>query len=259
MALIRAVAFYSLVIYVPLMVQGVLGGTSESARNALTTFAVPVILGAVVAGFLVARNLGYRTLLLAGLALFGTGLWLVGQMGVDTGQAQLLPILALAGLGVGVTQVTIVLALQNSVPVEYMGTASSLAQFFTNLAGTVGVGLLGTYQANVLAKGVQSILASAAVSQLPPDALQILGDVAALSRALTSPEMAARIPPQLLAALRGALASSLQSTFMVGLLLTAVALAVSLFVRGSATQQVGRLSVLGSRVDPPGTQGGAEG
>ncbi len=236
-AFIRAVAFYALIIYVPLLVQGVLGGTTENARNALITFAGPVILGAVIAGFLVARNISYRTLLIVGLALFGIGLWLVSQMSRTTNQSVLLRDLVLAGFGVGITQVTIVLALQNSVAREHMGTASSLAQFLTNLAGTVGVSLLGVYQSNLLMNGVTPILTSASLKQLPPQAAQILNDAANLGRVLTSPEAAAQLPSQLLDMLRGALEHSLNSVFQVGLVLTAIALLVSLFMRGSASEK----------------------
>ncbi len=248
-ALIRAVAFYSLIIYIPLLVQGVLGGTSESARNALTVFAVPVILGAVVAGFLVARNVSYRALLMGGLALFGAGLWLVSQIGVATSQGALLWDVALAGLGVGLTQVTIVLALQNSVAREHMGTASSLAQFLTNLAGTVGVTLLGVYQSNLLADGIKPILALPALKQLPAQAAQMVSDVANLGRVLTSPEAAAQLPSQLIDALRGALERSLHGVFQIGLVLATLALLVSLFVRGSAAGQTGGVAMAGVAAD----------
>lgn len=234
-ALIRAVAFYSMIIYIPLWVQGVLGGTSESARNALTVFAVPVILSAVVGGFLVARNVSYRTLLIVGLALYSIGLWSVSQMSMAAGQDELFRNMILAGVGVGLTQVTIVLALQNSVPLEYMGTASSLAQFFTNLAGTVGVGLLGIYQSNRLADAVKPI-----ITLRPPSTqvVQALSDITNLGRVLTTPALAAQLPSELITALRGALESSLQSVFQVGLVLTMIALLVSLFMRGSAVARV---------------------
>jgi hypothetical protein len=248
--LIRAVAFYSLIIYVPLLVQGVLGGTSESARNALTVFALPGILGAVAAGFLVARNIGYRTLMVGGLALTGAGLWLVSQVGMATGEDELLRYLALAGFGVGLTQVTIILALQNSVALEHMGTASSLAQFLNNLAGAVGVTLLGAYQANLLAEGVKPILASPALKQLPAQAAQMLGNTASLGRVLTSPAAAAQLPSQLIAALRGALESSLHSVFQVGLVLTILAMLVSLFMRGSAAGQPGRVALADVAANP---------
>lgn len=236
-AFIRAVAFYSFIIYVPLLVQGVMGGTSEGARNALTVFAFPAILGAVLAGFLVARNVGYRTLLAGGLGFYAIGLWLVSQMGMATGQGELLGSLALAGFGVGLTQVTIILALQNSVTVEHMGTASSLSQFLTNLAGAVGVTLLGAYHSNLLADEVSPLLTPSTLGQLSPGTAQMLSDAANLGRVLTSPAVAAQLPSQVVTALRGALESSLHGVFQVGLILTIFALLVSLLMRGSAVPQ----------------------
>ncbi len=244
-ALVRAVAFYSLIVYLPLLVQGVLGGTSENARNVLTTFSIPVILGAVVAGFLVARNIGYRALLGGGLALFAGGLWLVSQMGSTFNQALLLRNVILAGFGVGVTQVTIVLAIQNSVDRAYMGTASSLAQFLTNLAGTVGVSLLGVYQSNLFASRLGSILTPAVLKQLPSQVARFLDNATNVGQILTNPTLAVQLPPQLMTALRGALESSLQGVFQVGLILTILALLASLFMRGSANEQPGRVAVVG--------------
>ncbi len=252
--LIRAVAQYALIIYLPLLVQGVFAGTSEDARNALTVFALPGIAAAVAAGFLVARNVGYRTLIVGGLAISGISLWLLSGIGNATGQGRLLPVVALGGLGVGAVGVTITLAIQNSVALEEMGIASSLAQFLNNLAGAVGVTLLGTYQAGLLADGVRSALASA--PQLPSQVAARLSDPATLDRLLTSPTAAAQLPPALMAALRGALESSLHSVFFVALALTAAALLVSLFVRGSAASAQPRLqpgAVLAvAAIDPPG-------
>jgi hypothetical protein len=174
----------------------------------------------------------------------------VSRIGAATGEGALLWDVALAGLGVGLTQVTIVLALQNSVARENVGTASSLAQFLTNLAGTVGVTLLGVYQSNLMAEGVKPILASPALQQLPAQAAPMLGNAASLGRVLTSPAAAAQLPSQLVAALRGALENSLHSVFQVGLGLAILALLVSLFMRGSAAGQPGRVALADVAANP---------
>lgn len=236
---IRAVAQYALIIYLPLLVEGVFAGTSEDARNVLTVFALPGIAAAVGAGFLVGRNGGYRTIIAGGLAISGVGLWVLTGIGAVTGQAALTPAVALAGAGVGAVGVTVTLAIQNSVAVEEMGIASSLAQFLNNLAGAVGVTLLGAYQAGLLADGVRSVLASG--PQLPPQIAAAVSDPATLDRLLVNVGAAAELPPALMVALRGALESSLHAVFFVGLALTIAALAVSLFVRGSAATAQPRL------------------
>ncbi len=233
-AFIRAVATYALILYVPLLVEGVRGGTAEDVRNALTVFALPGIVGAVVAGLLVGQDAPYRLVMGGGLVLSGAGLWLVSQTGPAAAQGLLFGALALASFGIGLTQVTIVLAIQNAVARRYMGTASSLSQFLNNLAGTLGIGLLGAYQAYLLAGGVAALQASPVASQLPPQAAAMLRDQTSVGRALTTPAIAAQFPPDLVAALRTALERSLEGVFQVGLVLTTMALLASVFMRGSA-------------------------
>lgn len=72
----------------------------------------------------------------AGLALLGTidhttPIWLVGAY------------LVLLGTGMGATMQNLVLAVQNTVDVTDIGSASSLVAFLRSLGGTVGVTLLG--------------------------------------------------------------------------------------------------------------------
>ncbi len=238
-AFIRAVATYALILYVPLLVAGVRGGTAEDVRNALTLFALPGIVGAVAAGLLVGQDVPYRVVMGGGLALSGVGLWLVSQVGAVAAQGTLFGTLALASFGIGLTQVTIVLAIQNAVARRYMGTASALSQFLNNLAGTLGISLLGAYQASLLAGGVAALQSSPAAGQLTPQAAAMLRDPTSLGRALTTPSIAAQLPPDLVAALRAALERSLDGVFQIGLVLTALALVASLFMRGSAAVESG--------------------
>lgn len=230
-ALIRAVAMYALVIFVPLLVQGVLGGSSEDARNELIVFAIPGIAAAVAAGLLVARGVPYRILIISGLALTGLGSWLAAALRPGSGLTELALILIVAGLGVGLTQVTFILVFQNTLPRRYVGVASSLSQFLNNLAGTVGVSLLGTFQAGEFAAGIGRAVSGA---QLPPQFARVLADGAAVERVLVSPQAAAQLPAQLLVPLRDALASSLAGAFTVGVVLTVVALPAALLIGGAA-------------------------
>lgn len=233
-ALIRAVAMYALVIFVPLLVQGVLGGSSEDARNELIVFAIPGIASAVIAGLLVARGVPYRILVVSGLALTGVGSWLASGIRPGSGLSELGLILVVAGTGVGLTQVTFILIFQNTLPRRYVGVASSLSQFLNNLAGTVGVSLLGAFQASQLTQATGRALIGA---DLPPQLAQRLADSAAVERVLVSAQAAAQLPAALLFSLREALASSMASAFTVGVVLTAVALPAALLIQGAAQRR----------------------
>ncbi len=77
-------------------------------------------------------------------------------------------------------------------------------QLERNLAGTLGISLLGAYQASLLAGGVAALQSSPAAGQLTPQAAAMLRDPTSLGRALTTPSIAAQLPPDLVAALRAA-------------------------------------------------------
>ena len=51
--------------------------------------------------------------------------------------------LGLMGLGMGMTMLSLLLALQNAVPREQLGVATSLGQFTRSIGGAVGVAVMG--------------------------------------------------------------------------------------------------------------------
>ena len=52
--------------------------------------------------------------------------------------------MAVLGAGMGLAMVAILLAVQNTVPRELMGTATSANLFFRTIGGTVGVAIMGS-------------------------------------------------------------------------------------------------------------------
>ncbi len=65
----------------------------------------------------------------------------------------------------------------------------------------------------------------------------MLSDPASLARVLTNQAISAQLPSQLIDALRGALGNSLHDVFIIGLILSLFALAMSVFIRGSASDE----------------------
>ena len=57
------------------------------------------------------------------------------------------------GLGVGPTFAVFTLVVQNSVPVERLGTATSNLTFFQQVGGTVGLAITGTIFATIAERG----------------------------------------------------------------------------------------------------------
>jgi MFS family permease len=128
---------------VPLFVQGVIGTSATSSGVVLT----PLMLGAVTASFLsgqwVSRSGRTRPNAIAGPIVLTAGMVLLWRMGVHTTNGQAARNMVLAGVGLGLMMQVFVLAVQNAVPRESIGSATALTQFARSIGGTLGVTIMG--------------------------------------------------------------------------------------------------------------------
>ena len=110
----------------------------------LSALTIPMALASFAGGWLTVR-LGYRLPAILGLALASAGLLLMTQWGLATPYAQMIPQLALAGIGFGLTMAPIAAAAINASPVLQRGSASGLVIIFRLIGMTVGVSAMTTY------------------------------------------------------------------------------------------------------------------
>ncbi len=74
--------------------------------------------------------------------------------------------MVIAGAGLGLMMQVFVLAVQNSVPIRSMGSATALTQFFRSIGATLGVTIMGVIVNQGLPRGVGS--GGTLVHRLPP-------------------------------------------------------------------------------------------
>ncbi len=137
------VAMFGTISFVPLFVQRALGASATQAGSALT----PLLLGWVAMSLVTGRVLprtGHKPLMVSGLALVTLGFVGLMQVGHDSALNWLRVDLGAMGMGMGLTMLTLLLALQNSVSRVHLGVATSLVQFTRSIGGAVGVALMGT-------------------------------------------------------------------------------------------------------------------
>lgn len=146
------IALFGVLSFVPLFVQGAMGGSATEAGRALSPLLFGWVMMSIVTGRVLPR-VGFRPLIVGGIALVCVGF--LGLVAVDHTSPRLwLPaILGLMGLGLGMTMLSLLLALQQAVPRARLGVATSLGQFSRMVGGAVGVAVMGAIIASSLPPG----------------------------------------------------------------------------------------------------------
>ena len=150
--LLVGVAMFSAISYVPLFVQEGLGGSAIEAGRALTPLILGWVVMSVITGRVVLRT-GYRPMVLAGLVCLTLGFFGLTRIDVQRSVWLLRADLTLMGAGMGMTMLSLVLAMQNVVPRRHLGVATSFGQFTRSIGGAIGVALLGAVIAGSLPVG----------------------------------------------------------------------------------------------------------
>lgn len=198
---LAGIAVFGVLNYIPLFVQAVIGTSATVAGSVLTPMFLTWVTMSVIGGRLILR-IGYRATIVAGTAALLAGSFALSRLTIFADRTDVFVAMALLGLGMGLTMVTLVIAVQNSVPREQMGIATSGNMFFRQMGGAIGVAMLGT----ILTGGLQARLAET-IQRVPA-----LRDVA------RNPDAILRsggegLAPAAREALRQALASSLHAVF----------------------------------------------
>jgi hypothetical protein len=179
---------------------------------------------AVVGGRLLLR-IGYRPTTIAGFVILTLGFVMLSSFQRETARVWLHVDLILIGAGLGLTMLTLLIAVQQAVASAQLGVATSLNQFSRSIGGAVGVAIMGA----VLSAGLSARLDEVAREggALTPERA---AELSANPNALIDPQAQAALPPGALDALRGAMAASIHNVFWVGTALSALALLVSFYL-----------------------------
>ncbi|MCA1593441.1 MAG: MFS transporter [Acidobacteria bacterium] len=222
---LAGVAMFGAISFVPLFAQGALGATATAAGSLLTPLMLSWVVLAIIGGRLLLR-VGYRPTCIVGFFLLTLGFVLLSMYERETARVWLYVDLMLIGAGLGLTMLTLLIAVQQAVPRSQLGVATSLNQFSRSIGGAVGVAVMGA----VLSAGLSSHLSALArdgASGLTPEGAAAL---AANPNALIEPSARGALSPSALDALQGAMAAAIHNVFWVGTALAALALLVSFWL-----------------------------
>ena len=143
--------------YIPLYVQGVLGGKATEAGEVIT----PLFLSWACSVFVAARvvvRFGFRTTAVVGMGMIAVGMAGLALGASRPGSAVMLfkVSLVVTGLGFGPASLSCVLGVQNAVDWNRRGAATGAVMFSRVLGGALGVGILGATLAFEFARRLAS-------------------------------------------------------------------------------------------------------
>jgi len=162
----------------PLYLQIVKGASPTQAGLMLLPMTLGIMTGSIVSGQAISRTGRYRIFPIVGSALLTLALLALHFVSADTPLWVTMTMMLFFGLGLGGNMQPLTLAVQNAVPAQMIGVATSSATFTRQMGGTLGT----------------AVFLSVLFSQVPQqisDSVQRLAPTADFQQALADPANAA--------------------------------------------------------------------
>jgi predicted MFS family arabinose efflux permease len=211
--------------YLPLYLQGVQGMTAWATGLVILLLSMGWTAGSLLAGQGINR-LGYRLVALAGMSLLALGYLLLTAPPFKTEIGAIIISSLSIGVGMGLANLTTLVAAQTAVAHQRIGVATSTLMLFRTFGGAFAVSLLGT----VMLGHMQSRLTQlkAANTAVAPELWHKLAN----PQNLLQPSTRIEIPSSLLAQLIPVLDDALWYAFLTGFGLMIIGIAAACFIAG---------------------------
>jgi EmrB/QacA subfamily drug resistance transporter len=132
------VAMFGGLASLPLYLQIVKGATPTQAGLLLLPMTLGIMAGSIASGTAISRTGRYRHFPIIGSALLTLSLFVFHYVHADTPLWQTMIVMVFFGVGLGFNFQPLTLAVQNAVPPQQIGVATSTATFTRQIGGTMG-------------------------------------------------------------------------------------------------------------------------
>jgi len=215
-----AMIMYGAIIYLPLYLQ-LVDGVSAMVSGLLL---IPMMLGllatSILSGQVVTRTGHYKPFPIAGSALIMVGMYLLSRLTIDTSHLVMVLDIIVLGAGIGMTMQIMILATQNAVPPDQIGTATAAVNFFRSLGGAFGTSLFGAVFIAGLTHWIPRLVPGAAARSIHVNTSFSM-----------SPAQLHAFPPKVQHGILESFVHSLHSVFLLGVPLAAVMFTLTLMLK----------------------------
>lgn len=222
LGLFSGMAFITASVYIPIYIQGVLGGTATNSGLVL----LPMMLGSVVSatgGGVLMNKMSYRRILIIFSILLLSGMILLTTLSPETSRLLVTLYMIITGLGIGATFSVLPNAAIHHFDPSQRGSVNSTVSFIRSLGMTLGITVFGIIQRNDFTKNLKELF-----SGIGQEGSMGANPESTDPRVLLAPEMRALIPAPILEKITDLLSSSITYTFTWALIPTVLAFIAAL-------------------------------
>lgn len=244
---LMGLGMFGSIMFLPLFLQGVVGVSATASGNTMIPMMLAMVVTSIIGGRLITK-VTFREMFVTGMTFMAVGFYLLSTMRVDTTQIVAISYIVVLGVGMGIIMPTVTLAVQSAFPAKQRGVATSATQFFRSIGGTLGMTILGVVfnhrSISLLDKEFYPQIQAMPGTQAGPfDTLLQTAHTnpQSLFNLLLSPEtlkaLPANVQQALLPPLKGTLADSLHTVFLIAMLISVAGILLSLLMGDARIQK----------------------
>lgn len=213
-------AMFGALTFLPIFLQVVHGVSPTLSGVHLLPMMIGMLVASIGSGQLISKTGRYKLYPVIGTPLIAIALFLLSRLDENSSTLSMSLRFALLGFGLGLVMQVLVIAVQNAVSYEDLGSATSGVTFFRQIGGSFGVAVFGSVFSNELASNVEGL---AKRGMLPPgfDPSAVQGN----------PKLLDRFPGPVKQGVLHAYAQSIDTVFLWAVPVAAVAFVLTWFLR----------------------------
>ncbi len=142
-ALVVGFALFGALTFLPLFQQTVRGLSPTASGLQLLPVMGGLLVSSILSGQIITRTGRYKVFPILGTAVAALGLWLLSSLDENTSEGVAALHMLILGLGLGMVMQVLVLAVQNAMPYDMLGVATSGSTLFRSIGGSLGTAVLG--------------------------------------------------------------------------------------------------------------------
>jgi EmrB/QacA subfamily drug resistance transporter len=259
---------------IPQYLQIVKGASATKSGLEMLPLMAGMIIASITSGQVTSKTGRYKIFPIVGSALMVTAMVLFYlRVQWDTPLWQTMIYMAVFGLGLGGCMQTLVLAVQNAVPLKDMGVATSSSTFFRQMGGTAGTAIFLSVLFSTVTGKIASAFASAASTASFRAALKdpaVLADPAnkpvltmlkhsggsssTSSSVLSDSSFIQKLDPRLAEPFKAGFANAMHTVFLLAAIVMVLAFLVILFIKEVPLRKISALEARAAEAAEPASQ-----